>query len=656
MVNDPLDNARIEAARAAGNLPSPKGVALTLLQLADKENVTNQEIARVIKSDPALAGRIIRAANSVHAGGRRPVASVNDALVVLGFAVVRQLALSFSLIASYSGGKCDGFDYRAFWSHSLLTALATRALCARKRVIAAEEGFIIGLLQRIGELALATLYPMEYTRVLKEAGSSRVELLRGEQRAFAIDHSEMTRAMLFDWGLPEALVEPAHFHEFPERGRFERGSRAETLTQLLCAARLLAELALADEGQRETLSPRVLEFSLRLGVDAAGLGEMLGSLAKDWAEWGAILQVETPPIAPFQPGAPSRAFRETSAKRVAGEKLRILVVDDDAAIRMLVATALTNWGHSVYSASSGEEALRLAVEMSPQIVVVDWVMPGMDGIAFCRALRATGMGRTMYVLMLTSMEDEEQVMEAFEAGVDDFLAKPVNLRMLAARLSAGQRVIAMQAEIERDKDEIRRFAAELAVSNRRLKDAALTDALTGLPNRRYALDRLAQEWAGTARLSRPLAVMMIDIDHFKEVNDSHGHEAGDQVLAWVAERLKQTARASDIVCRLGGEEFLLIAPGADEESARIAAERLRAAVEAGAPLNEIPSLRVTVSLGVASRMPGVADTAGLIRLADQAVYQAKAGGRNRVSVALPQGFEKKPDGSLKFSTSPPLNR
>lgn len=653
---DQMDNAKLEAARAAGNLPSPKGVALTLLQLAEKENVSNQEIARVIKSDPALAGRIIRAANSVHAGGRRPVVSVNDALVVLGFAVVRQLALSFSLIASYSGGKCEGFDYKGFWSQSLLTALAVRALCARCRVVAAEEGFIVGLLQRIGELALATLYPMEYTRVLKEAEGSRVDLIRGEQRAFAIDHQEMTRAMLLDWGLPQSLAEPAHFHEFPERARFESGSRPDTLTQMLAAARLLAELALADTVQRQSLQPRLMELAARIAPEPTALAELLDALAKDWQEWGGILQVDTPAIAPFQPSKPAVAAGPAASLAPGSEKLRILVVDDDSAIRMVVATSLANWGHTVHSASSGEDALRLAVEMSPQVVLVDWVMPGMDGIAFCRALRATSLGRDMYVLMLTSMEDEEHVMEAFEAGVDDFVAKPLNLRMLAARLSAGERVIALRTEIQRDKDEIRRVAAELAVSNRRLKEAALTDALTGLPNRRYALDRLAQEWAGTTRLARPLAVMMIDIDHFKAVNDSHGHEAGDRVLSWVGARLKQTARTSDIVCRLGGEEFLLIAPGADEESARVAAERLRAAVEAAAPLTEIPSLRVTVSIGVASRMPGVADTAALIRLADHAVYQAKANGRNRVCLALPEGFEKKPDGSLKFSTTPPLNR
>lgn len=652
---DNLDNAKIEAVRAAGNLPSPKGVALTLMQLAEKENVTNQEIARVIKSDPALAGRIIRAANSVHAGGRRPVVSANDALVVLGFAVVRQLALSFSLIASYSSGKCEGFDYKAFWSQSLLSALAVRALCVRTRVVAAEEGFILGLLLRVGELALATLYPADYSRAIKEGAGSRVELIRQEQRAFAMDHNELTRALLHDWGLPLSLVEPAYFHEFPDRARFEAGSRGDLLVHLFAAARVLAEVALGDSIHRQALAPRLAELTARLGENATHVGEMIETLAKEWTEWGSILQIETPAILPLQPPSPAQVA-QPARNGANADALRILVVDDDAAIRMLVSATLANWGHKVYAASSGEEALRLAVEMSPQVVLVDWVMPGMDGIALCKSLRATRMGRTMYLLMLTGLEEEERVMEAFEAGVDDFIAKPVNLRMLRARLSAGQRVIALQGEIERDKEEIRRFAAELAVSNRRLKDAALTDSLTGLPNRRYALDRLAQEWAGTTRMARPLAVMMIDIDHFKSVNDSHGHEVGDGVLRWTGEVLKQTARSSDIVCRLGGEEYLLIAPGADEESARICAERLRAAVEAGTPVPEIPSLKVTVSVGVASRMPGVTDIAGLIRLADQAVYEAKGSGRNRVALALPPGFEKKPDGSLKFSTTPPLNR
>lgn len=653
---DNLDNAKIEALRAAGSLPSPKGVALTLMQLAERENVTNQEIARVIKSDPALAGRIVRAANSVHAGGRRPVVSVNDALVVLGFAVVRQLALGFSLIASYSTGKCQGFAYQDFWSNSLLAALAARSLCARTRIVAAEEGFVVGLLLRVGELALATLYPIDYTRVLKEGEASRVDLIRQEQRAFALDHQELTRALLQDWGLPQALAEPAYFHEFPERARYEGGSRADRLTHLLAAARALAEMALAGEGQRIALVPRLVELFAKLGQDDAAIGEVIATLAAQWSEWGAILQVQTPPIAPYRAEASRSVIEAQTPQTGGGEGLRILVVDDDRAMRMLVASTLAGWGHAVYAAESGEEALRLAVELSPQIVLIDWIMPGMDGLALCKALRATRLGRNMYVLMLTGLEDEERVMEAFEAGVDDFLPKPVNPRMLRARLSAGQRVVALQSEIERDKEEIRRFAAELAVSNRRLKDAALTDPLTGLPNRRCALDRLVQEWAATARLARPLAVMMVDIDDFRSLNDSHGHEVGDEVLGWVGATLKQTARASDITCRLGGEEFLVIAPGADEESARICAERLRHAVAAGSPVAGIPGLGVTVSIGVACRMPGVPDTAALVRLADTAVYEAKAAGRNRVSVALPAGFEKKPDGGLKFSTTPPINR
>jgi GGDEF domain-containing protein len=156
------------------------------------------------------------------------------------------------------------------------------------------------------------------------------------------------------------------------------------------------------------------------------------------------------------------------------------------------------------------------------------MMPQMDGIELTRALRQTKIGRSIYVLILTGLEDEEKLVEAFEAGVDDFMNKPLKARVLAARLRAGQRVVQLQQEIERDREEIRKFAAELAVTNRRLQ-VALTDALTGFPNRRYAMERISQEWSAGNRTKRPLACMVVDVDAFKIINDTYGHDVGDGV-------------------------------------------------------------------------------------------------------------------------------
>jgi diguanylate cyclase (GGDEF)-like protein len=243
------------------------------------------------------------------------------------------------------------------------------------------------------------------------------------------------------------------------------------------------------------------------------------------------------------------------------------------------------------------------------------------------------MGRQFYVIMLTGSEEDETQVEAFEAGADDYVVKPFRPKLLAARLRACARVIRLQEEVRHDKEELRRYMAELGVANRKLQQAALTDALTGLFNRRYALDHLDREWSAATRTGAPLACLAIDIDHFKRVNDTHGHDVGDDVLRATAGVLRDSLRQSDVVCRLGGEEFVVIAPDTDRERAAVCAERLRAAAEGNVLEAANGKLRVTLSVGVAVRTARTDTPAALLKAADEAVYAAKQGGRNRVCLA-----------------------
>src|SRR5581483_6441272 len=174
----------------------------------------------------------------------------------------------------------------------------------------------------------------------------------------------------------------------------------------------------------------------------------------------------------------------------------------------LLTRHLKKAGHAVHGAPDGAEALRQVLEVNPQLVITDWVMPGMDGTALVKALRQTKMGRQLYVIMLTCSEEDETQVEAFEAGADDYVVKPFRPRLLGARLRACARVVRLQEEVRRDKEELRRRMAELGVANRKLQQAALTDALTGLYNRRYALERLDQEWAASGRNGLPLACLI----------------------------------------------------------------------------------------------------------------------------------------------------
>ena len=309
----------------------------------------------------------------------------------------------------------------------------------------------------------------------------------------------------------------------------------------------------------------------------------------------------------------------------------MLLVEDEPTSRMLLEAQLISLtGPDVYSASNGEEALALALKLQPHIIVTDRMMPVMDGIALSRALRATDWGQSMYVLMLTGIDTEEEIVEAFEAGVDDYVTKPVNLRALSARMRAALHYVQLLEAWERDRTQLKQFASELAISNRKLEHLALTDLLTGLPNRRAGMATLSQVWSASTRSQQGMSVMMVDIDRFKSVNDTHGHAVGDRVLADVARLLRASARKDDHVIRLGGEEFLVICQNTDLRSSLEAAERLRRKVAAATIDAGRAHLHVSISIGVTSRESTMPDPDSMLAVADQALYAAKQGGRDRV--------------------------
>ncbi len=319
---------------------------------------------------------------------------------------------------------------------------------------------------------------------------------------------------------------------------------------------------------------------------------------------------------------------------------RVLIVDDDPSVLALLRRYLTIGGYEVISAENGAEALRIVLADAPPIVITDWSMPEMDGVELTRALRThEGIGY-IYVIVLTAHTEEDRLVAAFDAGADDYLAKPVKPKELLARLRAGRRINDLQSALDRRTREVHLANARMAVASRelarangKLTELATTDELTGLPNRREAMRRLGVHWASSSRHGGTLSCMVLDIDHFKQFNDTHGHAVGDRVLRGVATALRRAARMEEAVCRIGGEEFLVLCPYTTVVQAQAAANRLRQAVESNCMRIGLTELRVTISVGVAERTDEMGAPDELVHAADEALYLAKRTGRNRVCMA-----------------------
>jgi len=296
---------------------------------------------------------------------------------------------------------------------------------------------------------------------------------------------------------------------------------------------------------------------------------------------------------------------------------RVLVVDDDPLSRRILEQVLVSAGYEVETASDGQEALSRVRSHRPDVVVTDWQMPEMDGLTLCRILKGTEETRFTHVLMLSARGETEAKVTGLETGADDYLVKPVEPVELKARVKVGLR--------------LQRALFELAAKNEILEKLALTDPLTGLANRRAFQQALEAELSRVSRHGRPASLLFLDLDHFKGVNDAHGHAVGDEVLAAFALVLKRGSRRGDLAARVGGEEFAVLLPTTGAVPAGLVAERIRRATESRS-LGRTVSVPVTVSIGLTSTEEQAPPPAAeeLLRRADAALYRAKAEGRNRV--------------------------
>ena len=301
--------------------------------------------------------------------------------------------------------------------------------------------------------------------------------------------------------------------------------------------------------------------------------------------------------------------------------MKILIADDDDVSRRVLEEFLRKWGYQVASVANGADAWALLeADDSPRIAILDWMMPELEGVEICRRVRARSDRAYTFLILLTAHGQKDSLLSGLKAGADDYLSKPFNAEELRARLQVAERILGVQDEL---------IAARDA-----LHFQATHDLLTGVSSRGAAMDFLVRELARGFREQRTMGVVLADIDHFKRVNDRHGHMAGDLVLQEVAQRMLKCTRTYDCVGRYGGEEFLIVFPSSSEEGSVRQADRIRKAIESAPVRLTDGQIGVTASFGVvASDNSRLQEPAELLRSADSALYRAKELGRNRVERA-----------------------
>jgi diguanylate cyclase (GGDEF)-like protein len=487
---------------SADQLPSAPGVALRVVQLNQRDDVDVAELVELLSQDPALVAKLLRTANSGMFGLPREVSSVRQAVMVLGLRTVNLLALSFSAVAVASGNSPDGFDYRAFWTQSLATAIGARRIAERRLPGLKDEAFLAGMLSDIGRLLLAERFPKKYAPVCERLASAVEPVHVIEAQVLGVSHVQVGRALLESWGLPEVVSAAVGAHHAPDELRASGGS----------AWKLAQVLALAS-----------------------AIGELLGGL--------------------------DLVARATEVKRLAAE----IGLDWQAAEQLMAAV-----GDQVPAA--------------------------------CAALEV----------------------ESSDAASIAAIRSQATELMLRASLRLEQQVQSVQSQV-----------SQLEKHAGRLEQEVSQDALTGLNNRRFFDQALAAELERALAAGAPIGLIMVDLDHFKQVNDEYGHPVGDALLRAAAEALRGEASGA-IACRYGGEEFAVICPADSQAKLRARAEKIRRAIEALELATPRGPLRRSASLGVCWAAGGKLGLTPqeLIGAADAELYRAKRDGRNRCCVSL----------------------
>ncbi len=608
-------------------LPSSSHIAIEMLGLYRVGNSSIDDYISLLEMDPGLSARLIQYVNNSLPDHLWRVESIREATIFLGLRTVYRVILGMSLIGKNIKAECKNFDYEYFWALSLSTAVAARHFSASNNQVCSDELFVHGLLSEVGQLAFATIYPEKYSEIIGSA-NDREQLLEKEKEHFDIDNQELTNLLLREWGFA------GYQTNIPDSAANDQIQSATPYPDLLAMAKITAQNCM-DRIDAEIAAVQLSGFAGRMGVDLDNYDDVFVSIKGQCAEWMKLFQVPeggAMTYKHFNRNNREIYLHDSEPLQKIETGLRVLVADDDLLTLKRVEKLVSSYHDQVFVAENGEQAFELAICYKPHLLISDWRMPKMNGPELCKAIRSIDAIKNCYILMLTSCETDDEIVEAFDAGADDYLVKPFSAKVLQARVKSGRRLMLQQLEIENDRETIRGIAEELTVTNKKLQHMALNDPLTELPNRRFAMNLMKQVWRERNKPGGHISCIMVDIDNFKNINDRYGHEFGDIVLQNVAIRLRDNLRTNDVVCRLGGEEFLVICSHGDFAASKQFANRLCNAVSIEPVIYEDISTDVTISLGLAMETVEMKSYSMLIKEADNAMYAAKRAGKNRLSV------------------------
>jgi two-component system, cell cycle response regulator len=556
--------------------------------------------------------------------------------------VVHDVVLSMVIMRAYRLGTCPRLDRDDFWSGSLARAVAAKHFGEKLGIDFSLRCFLSGLFCEFGRVIFGGAEPERYGDLIERSGESDVVLRQLEREAFGIDRDSVAWACLRDYGVSRevfgTLLSKSHRTRYPDAS----GGEIELVgPKVLRIATLLGEIISSDMAPRRVLWDDMVKARNELEISADDMNALGDRIVNDWWSWGDLMMFPTRTLPGFgeladwnERGVKAKRYNATGGKPLVARSLdsglHILLVEDDRVVQLATRRKLERAGHHVAVANDGMEALAILRQSPPEVILSDWHMPGMDGLNLCRFVRSSEYGRRMFFILFTAEVDEAKIVRAYEVGIDDFIDKRSPLPLLLARISAARKFLLHWEHIDQDRRIIRMHCEVSRLQAAKMRHDSLTDTLTELPNRRYAMERLRDEWARSDRSGSDMSVVMMDIDFFKLVNDQHGHDVGDVVLKEVAFAIREVTRRGEAACRIGGEEFLIICSDTNLSAASKCAERVRVAIESRTIAAGSFDSNVTVSLGVAHKSAATQNLDALFKAADEAVYFAKENGRNRV--------------------------